>query len=67
MAVGAIFGLASAGAATTAVCVGLSVPTGGLGGLTCGIVVVGMGSYASSKLGSAVGEDIGEVIYEATQ
>ncbi|AWY42124.1 PAAR domain-containing protein [Pseudomonas putida] len=63
-------GIAGAALSTTTVgviCVGLSVPTGGLGMLACGILVAGAGSYGSSALGGIAGEMIGERIFEATQ
>jgi hypothetical protein len=47
-----------------ALCIGLGVPTGGLGTLACSIVVVGIGSYAGGVYGGKGGEIIGEVIYE---
>ncbi|MBD0682417.1 PAAR domain-containing protein [Pseudomonas sp. PSB11] len=47
-----------------ALCIGLGVPTGGLGTLACSIVVVGVGSYAGGVYGGKGGEIIGEVIYE---
>lgn len=61
-----------AGAALTApvvgaICVGLGVPTGGLGTLACGVVVVAAGSYAGGAVGGAGGEMFGEVIYEVTK
>lgn len=46
------------------VCAGLSVTTGGIGVLACGILVVGAGSYAGGALGEVGGETIGELIYE---
>jgi uncharacterized Zn-binding protein involved in type VI secretion len=48
-----------------ALCIGLGVPTGGIGTLACSIVVVGVGSYAGGALGGQLGEMAGEVIYEA--
>ncbi|HWT69237.1 MAG TPA: PAAR domain-containing protein [Pseudomonas sp.] len=64
---GGIAGAALSTSAVGAICVGLSVPTGGLGMLACGILIVGAGSYASSALGGIAGEIIGERIFEATQ
>ncbi|NUU33635.1 PAAR domain-containing protein [Pseudomonas sp. C2B4] len=49
------------------ICVALGVPTGGLGSLACSIVVVGGGSYFATSLGSAVGEEMGERIFEANE
>jgi len=70
--VGGVAGGAMAGAALTApvvgaICVGLGVPTGGLGTLACGVVVVAGGSFAGGALGGAGGEMFGEVIYEVTK
>jgi uncharacterized Zn-binding protein involved in type VI secretion len=50
-----------------ALCIGLGVPTGGIGTLACSIAVVGVGSYAGGALGGQIGEMSGEVIYEATK
>jgi hypothetical protein len=50
-----------------ALCIGLGVPTGGIGTLACSIVVVGAGSYAGGEIGGKLGELIGEVVYEATK
>jgi hypothetical protein len=50
-----------------ALCIGLGVPTGGIGALVCSIVVVGAGSYAGGALGGKLGEMAGEVIYEAAK
>jgi len=50
-----------------ALCVGLSVPTGGAAMLACSIVVVGAGSYGGGVAGGKLGEAFGDVIYEATR
>jgi hypothetical protein len=50
-----------------ALCIGLGVPTGGVGTLACSIVVVGTGSLVGGELGSNLGEMAGEVIYEAAK
>lgn len=50
---------------SAAMCVALGVPTGGLATLACGVVVVGAGSFASGAMGGALGEEMGEVVYEA--
>lgn len=63
---GGIAGLALSTSAVSGLCVGLSVPTGGLGMLACGILVVGAGSFSSSALGGVIGEQMGERIFEAT-
>ena len=66
---GGIGGGALAGGITAplvgALCIGLSVPTAGLVPLACGILVVGVGSYAGGELGSAFGEMVGDKIYES--
>lgn len=64
---GGIVGAALSTAAVGGLCVGLGVPTGGLGLLVCSIVVVGAGSFSSSAIGSVIGEKMGERIFEATQ
>jgi hypothetical protein len=69
---GGVAGGAAAGAALTGpvvgmICVGLSVPTGGLAMLACGVLVVGAGSLAGGVLGGAFGESTGELIYEVSQ
>lgn len=70
--VGTVAGGVAAGAALTvpvvgAICVGLGVPTGGIGTLVCGVMVVGVGSLGASLVGGEIGESIGEKIYEASQ
>ncbi|CAI8938751.1 PAAR domain-containing protein [Pseudomonas sp. IT-196MI5] len=50
-----------------ALCIGLGVPTGGIGTLACSIVVVGAGAYIGGEVGGKLGEMAGEVIYEATK
>ena len=50
-----------------ALCIGLGVPTGGIGTLACSIVVVGAGAYVGGEVGGKLGEMAGEVIYEATK
>ncbi|MDF9904687.1 UNVERIFIED_ORG: putative Zn-binding protein involved in type VI secretion [Pseudomonas reinekei] len=64
---GGIVGAALSTSAVGGLCVGLGVPTGGLGLLVCSIVVVGAGSFSSSAIGSVIGEKMGERIFEATQ
>ncbi|KRA94417.1 hypothetical protein ASD91_08750 [Pseudomonas sp. Root68] len=64
---GGIVGAALSTSAVGGLCVGLGVPTGGLGLLACSIVVVGAGSISSSVIGSVIGEEMGERIFEATQ
>ncbi|WP_434675799.1 PAAR domain-containing protein [Pseudomonas sp. D3-10] len=69
---GGVAGGVAAGAALTgpvvgAICIGLSVPTGGLAMVGCGLLVVGTGSLAGGVLGGILGEKTGELIYEAAQ
>ncbi|MBP5141221.1 PAAR domain-containing protein, partial [Pseudomonas chlororaphis] len=69
-AVGVAGGIFSTSALTTAsntICAAVAVPTGGVGGVICGLVVVGGGSYLVSKSGESFGELVGEIIYEAGQ
>ncbi|ETD40433.1 PAAR domain-containing protein [Pseudomonas chlororaphis] len=61
---GMFAGMALGTAATGTVCVAIGVPTGGIGSVVCGLIVIGGGSYAAGKLGEAGGESIGEFIYE---
>ncbi|UWF49322.1 hypothetical protein NYP20_29240 [Pseudomonas sp. N3-W] len=46
----------------SAVCVALSAT--GIGGLLCGVIMVGFGSIAGGKVGESLGEDAGEKVYE---
>ena len=67
--VGGVAGGAAAGAMMTGATVGwacfaMGVPTGGIGTLVCGIVVVSAGSLAGGVVLGAAGEELGEVIYE---
>ena len=64
---GAVVGLASTTPVVGALCVGLSIPSGGLAGLVCGIVVVGTGSFVAGSIGGSLGEGLGEVIYEGVE
>jgi len=64
---GGIVGAALSASAVGGICVGLGVPTAGVGTLVCSIVVVGVGSISSSAIGGALGEKMGERIFEATQ
>jgi hypothetical protein len=50
-----------------AVCIAIGVGTLGVGGVVCGLAVVGAGSYAGGKLGEAVGEGTAEIIYKVTR
>lgn len=64
---GAVGGLALGGATAASVCVGLGVPTAGVGTLVCGLVVVGVGSFAAGAVGGMGGEIMGDVIYESVK
>lgn len=64
---GGITGSALSATAVGSICVGLGVPTGGLGLLACSIVVVGLGSVSAGAIGGFMGEKIGERIFEAIQ
>jgi len=48
-------------------CVALTVPTAGVAPLACSILVVGISSYAGGEFGGALGEMVGEQIYEAVK
>ncbi|WIE49438.1 PAAR domain-containing protein [Pseudomonas sp. GM17] len=50
------------GAAT--VCAAVAASTGGVGGVICGLVLVGGGVYVAGKAGERFGEYSGKVIYE---
>lgn len=70
--VGGVAGGVAAGAVLTGssvgvLCVGLGVPTGGLATLVCGVVAVGVGSFAGGAALGAAGEELGEIIYEYSQ
>jgi hypothetical protein len=68
---GALGGGALAGAiaspAAGSICVALGVATGGLGGVACGLIVVGGASVAGGAGGGWAGELAGEKIYERSQ
>jgi len=69
--VGGVFGGAVSGSALTlasgSICAAVAVPTGGVGGVICGLVVIGAGSYLAGRGGGAFGELLGENIYEIGQ
>lgn len=48
-----------------AACVALSAT--GLGGIVCGVIMVGLGSIAGGAGGEVFGEGVGEVLYEQTK
>ncbi|UCR83750.1 PAAR domain-containing protein [Pseudomonas chlororaphis] len=47
------------------ICVAMGVPTGGVGSVVCGLVVIGGGSYVLGEAGNGFGAYLGEVVYEA--
>lgn len=61
---GVAAGVFLSGTATGVVCAALGVPTGGVGTLACGLLVVGVGSMAAGEALGRGGEIIGEKIYE---
>lgn len=61
---GAAAGYFLTGSTAGAICLGLGVPTGGVGTLACGLVVVGAGSLAAGAATGALGETMGDLIYE---
>ena len=67
LAGGVLAGKFLSGSAAGAICIGLGVPTAGLGALACGIVVVGVGATASGYLAGSAGELLGDLIYEAIE
>ena len=64
---GAASGVILSGSTAGAICVALGVPTGGIGTLVCGLVVVGAGSLAAGVALGKTGEKTGEIIYEVTK
>jgi hypothetical protein len=67
--VGGIAGGVAVGTALTAstvgtICVVIGVPTGGIGTLLCGVVVVGVGAFAGGAAGSSFGGAFADLIYE---
>ncbi|WP_313086867.1 hypothetical protein [Stutzerimonas nitrititolerans] len=49
------------------ICVAIGIGSGGLGGVVCGLIVVGGASFAGGAGGAAGGEWMGEFIYERTK
>jgi len=49
------------------ICLGIGIPTGGVGTLVCGAVAVGVGSLAAVIIGETLGEDAAEIIYQDTR
>lgn len=64
MSGGALAGMVLTSPVVASLCVGLTIPSGGLAGLACGIVVVGAGAFSAGYMGGELGEGLGEVIYE---
>ena len=56
--------MAATSPVVASICMGLSIPSGGLVGLGCAVAVVGVGAFTFGYVGGEVGEGIGEVIYE---
>jgi hypothetical protein len=49
------------------ICVGVGVPTGGLGTVLCGALVAGVGAYAGGVIGEKGGEEFAEIVYEVVR
>ena len=64
---GAAVGAVLTGSTVGYVCLGLGVPTGGVGTLVCGVLVVGVGSLGAGIAGGKAGESISDIIYEAVK
>ncbi|MCQ4312825.1 hypothetical protein NAV33_13090 [Pseudomonas stutzeri] len=64
---GGALAVALASPAAGSICIALGVATGGLGGVVCGLVVVGGASVAGGAGGGWAGELAGEKIYERSQ
>ncbi|WP_460149944.1 hypothetical protein [Pseudomonas sp. S3_A03] len=60
---GAYFGTLAA----TPVCIAIGVGTLGVGGLICGVVVVGAGAAIGGNAGARMGSKLGEVVYEGVK
>ncbi len=67
LAGGAIAGALVSGAASTTLCAAIGAGTFVVGGIICGLVVVGGASLAGGKIGEAVGETYGEQLYLMSQ
>ncbi|EDM48892.1 hypothetical protein MDG893_02995 [Marinobacter algicola DG893] len=63
---GAAVGGSAGALAGPFVCGVIGLGTGGLGGVSCGIIMAGVGGFAGGSVGGNTGEGIGEVIYEVT-
>ncbi|QUE77466.1 hypothetical protein [Stutzerimonas stutzeri] len=64
---GGALAVALASPAAGSICVALGIATGGLGGVACGLVVVGGASVAGGAGGGWAGELAGEKIYEGSK
>jgi len=64
---GGALAVALASPAAGSICVALGIATGGIGGVVCGLVVVGGASVAGGAGGGWAGELEGERIYERSQ
>jgi hypothetical protein len=64
IAVGAGVGAALTSTTVGAICVAVGVPTGGIGTLLCGVMVVGVGAFAGGAVGSSFGGAFADLIYE---
>jgi len=53
--------------AATAICAAIGIGSAGIGGVVCGLVVVGGASAAGGAIGGGAGEVAGEKIYERSQ
>ncbi|NVZ67768.1 hypothetical protein [Pseudomonas costantinii] len=49
------------------VCIAIGVGTFGIGGLVCGVVVVGAAAAIGGSAGASMGEKLGEVVYEGVK
>ncbi|SDT06796.1 hypothetical protein SAMN05216198_3570 [Halopseudomonas litoralis] len=66
-ATGSLAGIAVKGARAGAVCVTIGAGSAGVGGLVCGLMVVGTVSVAAGAVGGRAGELTGELLYKATK
>lgn len=64
---GAAAGAVLTGSTVGYICLGLGVPTGGVGTLVCGVLVVGVGSLGAGIAGGKAGESISDIIYEVVK
>jgi len=62
--VGGAIGGYLGGLAVAPVCAAIGLGTVGVGGVMCGLVVVGTAGAVTGNAGSAVGETVGEIVYE---